>query len=240
MKREFSFAAGRWLLAALLAISAVACQPREDVETRLVSATHGDALPARAALRSAEDKRSKPPRSTAARSTQDSDKRHFIEFRSRYALSYGHAYVIFGRLNARGEMVNPEVAGLAPKSDAPSVYVAGHFLPVASSTGWTDGDLEDEYMTANWRVMLTEAEYDKVVADIRKLQASAPAWHAALYNCNAFVGDIARSMGYRAPFHWLRPRQYITRLREMNGGPDAIGVTRSTDRAPPGFTEADA
>jgi hypothetical protein len=26
----------------------------------------------------------------------------------------------------------------------------------------------------------------------------------------------------------------------MNGGPNAIGVTRSTDRAPPGFTEADA
>ena len=239
MERSLSLLAGRSLLATLLIFFAVACQPREDVETRLVSAAH-DGAPARLT----ETRRTGVAGRSAARAAQvgnqDKTKRHFIEFRSRYALSYGHAYVIFGRLNARGEMVNPQVAGLAPKSDSPTVYVAGHFLPVASSTGWTDGDLEDEYMTANWRIMLTEEEYNKVAANIRRLQASSPSWHAALYNCNAFVGDIARSMGYRTPFHWLRPRQYITRLREMNGGPNAIGVTRSTDRAPPGFTEADA
>jgi len=228
----------RLLLALLVLLAAAACQPREGVETRLVSATHDDAGPAAARL--IERNQKEPAKAASVRPSQHGDKGYFIEFRSRYALSYGHAYVIFGRLNARGEMVNPEVAGLAPASHDPSVYVAGHFVPVASSTGWTDGDLEDEYMTANWRVLLSEDEYKKAAANIRRLQASSPAWHAALYNCNAFVGDIARSMGYRAPFHWLRPRMYITRLREMNGGPNAIGVTRSTDRAPPGFTEADA
>ncbi|TJW37433.1 MAG: hypothetical protein E5X59_32915, partial [Mesorhizobium sp.] len=68
------------------------------------------------------------------------------------------------------------------------------------------------------RVLLTEAEYRKVVASIRKLQASSPLWHASLYNCNAFVADIARSMGYKTPGTWLRPQQFITKLREMNGG----------------------
>lgn len=155
--------------------------------------------------------------------------RYFIEFRSRYAYTYGHSYVVFGTLNANGKMVNPEVAGLAPKSNDPTIYMAGHMVPVEASTGWTDGDLEPEYMSAYWRVMLTEAEYKKVVAYIRKLQASSPVWHAALYNCNAFVGDIARSMGYKTPFHWLVPQEYITKLRQMNGGPNAIGWTRPGD-----------
>jgi hypothetical protein len=148
---------------------------------------------------------------------------HFIEFRSRYALSYGHSFVVFGRLGPNGEMINPEVAGLAPKSDDPGVYMLGHVTPVPASTGETDGDLEEEYISARWRVMLSEAEYRKVVADIRKLQANSPVWHAALYNCNAFVGDIARSMGYKVPFHWLSPQQYITRLKEMNEGSRGIG-----------------
>ena len=237
MVRGFSLVAGRGLLVVFLALTVVACQPREGVDTRVVSAGHDGTAPA--AVRSAEAKRSGPGATSAAPS-RESEKRHFIEFRSRYALSYGHSFVIFGRLDANGEMVNPQVAGLAPKSDDPSVYVLGHFLPVPSSTGWTDGDLEEEYMTANWRVMLSKDQYEKVVAIIRKLQASAPVWHAALYNCNAFVADIARSMGYRTPFPWLRPRQFITTLREMNGGPDAIGSTAPSDRAPPGFTEADA
>ncbi|MGH6763706.1 MAG: hypothetical protein ACRECW_19205 [Phyllobacterium sp.] len=146
------------------------------------------------------------------------DKQHFIEFRSRYALSYGHSYVIFGRVNKAGAMVNPEVAGLAPASTSTTPYVMGHFVPVPAETGWSDGDLEEAYRSASWRIMLTDAEYKEVVASIRKLQASSPVWHASLYNCNAFVADIARSMGYKAPGIWLRPQQFITKLREMNGG----------------------
>ncbi|MDR6635559.1 hypothetical protein J2X72_004373 [Phyllobacterium sp. 1468] len=58
--------------------------------------------------------------------------------------------------------------------------------------------------------MLSEAEYNKVVAYIRKLRASSHFWQATTYNCNAYVGDIARSMGYKVPGHLLRPQQYIT------------------------------
>jgi len=141
---------------------------------------------------------------------------YFIEFRSRYALSYGHTYVVFGRSTKNGEMINPEVAGLHPRSESAVPYVLGHFLPVEAETGWSDGDLEEQYRSASWRVMLTEAEYNKVVANIRKLQASSPVWHAALYNCNAFVADIARSMGYKTPSIQLRPQQFVTKLRELN------------------------
>ena len=147
--------------------------------------------------------------------TAASGKSHFIEFRARYALSYGHSYVLYGRLDAAGNPVNPEVAGLHPKSDNEVPYVLGHFVPVPAETGWSDGDLEEEYRSASWRVLLTEAEYNKVAADIQELKDSSPVWHASLYNCNAFVADIARSMGYKTPPIWVRPQQFITQLRKM-------------------------
>ena len=111
--------------------------------------------------------------------------------------------------------MNPEVAGLHPKSDSEVPYVLGHFLPVPAETGWSDGDLEEEYRSASWRVLLTEAEYDKAAADIKKLRDSSPVWHASLYNWNAFVADIAKSIGYKTPPIWLRPQQFITQLRKM-------------------------
>lgn len=143
---------------------------------------------------------------------------YFIEFRSRYALSYGHTYAVFGRTNAAGAMISPEVAGLAPATNDAAPYVLGHFFPVPAETGASDGDLEEEYRSASWRIMLTEAEYNEVVAFIRKLKAKSRVWQASVYNCNAFVAEIARSMGYSTPGIWLRPQEFITRLREMNGG----------------------
>ena len=92
---------------------------------------------------------------------------------------------------------------------------------VPSETGWSDGDLEEQYRSASWRVMLNKAQYTKVVAHIRKMQASSPVWQASLYNCNAFAADIARSMGFKTPAIWLRPQQFMTELREMNTAPIA-------------------
>jgi hypothetical protein len=161
------------------------------------------------------------PSVTAARSptvAAPKDRSYFIEFRSRYALSYGHTYVVFGRVNDSGKIVSSEVAGLHPASSSEVPYVLGHFLPVPAETGWSDGDLEEAYRSASWRVMLSEPEYRDVVAEIRKLQESSPVWQASVYNCNAFTGDIARSMGYKIPSKYLRPQQFITKLREMNSG----------------------
>ena len=104
---------------------------------------------------------------------------------------------------------------------APFPYVLGHIVPVPSETGWSDGDLEEPYRSASWRVMLNEAQYTKVVAYIRKLQASSPVWQASVYNCNAFTADVANFMGFKTPPIWLRPQQFMTRLREMNTDPNA-------------------
>ena len=44
----------------------------------------------------------------------------------------------------------------------------GHYVPVPAETGWTDGDLEDKYVTARYRVLMNKDEYDRVVAYVRE------------------------------------------------------------------------
>ena len=45
-------------------------------------------------------------------------------------------------------------------------YIVGHVLPVPSETGKSYGDLDEEYLTASYRVYMTEAEAQRAwVAD---------------------------------------------------------------------------
>jgi hypothetical protein len=146
--------------------------------------------------------------------------RYFIEFRSRTALSYGHAYVVYGKLDARGQMVNPQVGGIHPASTNVIPYMLGHVVPVPAEHGASDGDLEEEYVSARYRVILNEAEYNRTVAYIRELEASTPVWHAVLYSCISFVADVARFVGLRTPPNGMYPEVFINNLRAMNSGRD--------------------
>ena len=166
-------------------------------------------------------------KTTSRKTAEKSSNRYFIEFRSRYALSYGHTFLAHGRLNARGEIAESEIAGLHPAGAGPELWTLGHLVPVPSETGPSDGDLEEQYISARYRIDLNEAEYKDVVAFIRKLQASSPVWHAALYNCNKFVGVIAEHMGLRTPPSIQRPQDFITNLREMNTGRKHADATAS-------------
>src|SRR5262249_37889255 len=92
-------------------------------------------------------------------------------------------------------------------------------LPVPSETGKSYGDLDDDYLTASYRVYMNEAEAKRVFAYIKHLQESSPLWNAATYNCVAFIQDIARYMGLRVPGnHLLYPEDWVNRLKELNGG----------------------
>ncbi|ODT07663.1 MAG: hypothetical protein ABS58_06240 [Mesorhizobium sp. SCN 65-20] len=202
----------RHLFVAALLMTVAACQTEDKApQPRYVSNSAGRGAAATLQPASAAQVDAK-----ASPSPQDN--RYFIEFRSRYALSYGHTYVVFGKQNKAGGMISPEVAGLHPKSMSEVPYVLGHFVPVPAETGWSDGDLEEQYRSASWRVMLTEAQYRDVVAEIRELQKTSPTWQAAIYNCNAFVAAIARTMGYKTPPVQIRPQEFVTKLREMNTG----------------------
>ena len=146
--------------------------------------------------------------------------RYFVEFRSRYALSYGHSFLVHGRLNQKGEigaLSAKNVTGFHPAGQGSELWTVGHVLPVPAETGPSDGDLEEEYVSARFRVYLTEAEYMRVAAHIRERQANPPLWHAALYNCSAWIGDIARFMGLQAPANFVQyPANYINEMRRLN------------------------
>ena len=157
------------------------------------------------------------------RAVQQTGGRYFIEFRSRYALSYGHTYAAFGRLNASGQIIQSEVAGLHPAGESSVPWMMGHFIPVPSETGPSDGDLEDKYISNRWRVTMNEAEYNKVVAKIREMQRTTPLWSAIAYNCNSFVGDIAKFMGFNNQTSTLQvPPAYISALKDINHGQSSI------------------
>jgi hypothetical protein len=148
----------------------------------------------------------------------DPSRPYFIEFRARAAYNYGHAFVVHGKV---GEPITKRsVVGLHPAGESPVPWMIGHLVPVPSETGWSDGDVgyNDKYITAKYRVYLTEAEYRVLLAKMRQMQASSPVWSATMYNCVAFVGDIAAFLGMQHPFHWVMPKEYIQGIRAMNGG----------------------
>jgi hypothetical protein len=169
--------------------------------------------------------------SRAVRETQRPGQ-YYIDFRARHALTYGHSFVMFGRLDGRGRQLTREVAGLHPASDNPQVYMMGHLIWVPSDTGPSDGDLEDEYLAASYRVYLTKDQYDRVVAFIRDLQRNSPMWHAALYNCSSFVARIANFMGFNAPGHLEYPENFINGMKSLNGGRNTMVEQVATYAAP--------
>jgi hypothetical protein len=153
--------------------------------------------------------------------------RHYaIEFRARAAKSYGHAYVIYGPVNAGGKFIKGQIAGIHPATESVVPWMIGHLVPVPSETGASDGDNEDIYTTARYRIMLTEPEYRKVAAFIANLKKTSPSWHAVFYNCVSFIKDIAVSMNLRTPAgNVTYPEVFVNNMREMNTRPDGEAVT---------------
>ena len=149
----------------------------------------------------------KPVRRSAARGP------YYVDFRARTAASYGHAFIWYGKTSEKAV----EVAGLHPAGDTVP-YVLGHLMFVPSETGASYGDLDEEYLTASYRVYLNEADAKKVFAYIKHLQATSPVWNAETTNCTAFIGRIAAFMGLKTPFHLIKPEEYVNQLRELNGG----------------------
>ena len=138
---------------------------------------------------------------------------YYVDFRARTAATYGHAFVWYGKTREK----EVEVAGLAPAGDT-LPYILGHLIFVPSETGASYGDLDEQYLTASYRVYLSEADAKRVFAYIKHLQETSPLWNAATTNCTAFIGRIATFMGLKAPFHLLMPEEYVNQLRELNGG----------------------
>jgi hypothetical protein len=140
-----------------------------------------------------------------------------VDFRARTAASYGHAFIWYGKTGQK----QVEVAGLHPAGDT-LPYILGHLMFVPSETGASYGDLDEQYLTASYRVYLNEADAKKVFAYIKHLQATSPLWNAETTNCTLFIGRIASFMGLKDPFHLLKPEAYVNQLRALNDGRQTV------------------
>ncbi len=157
--------------------------------------------------------------------------RYFVEFRARNAASYGHLYVMFGKVNDRHEIIKSEVAGFFPAGDDRncvncSVYnwTIGHVLPVPSEIGASDGDLEEQYVLARFRVWVDAQQYQSLIAYINERKANKGFWNAFLANCVTFGRDVASFLKVKmppllavAPSVVMYPKDVVDSLREANG-----------------------
>jgi hypothetical protein len=143
-------------------------------------------------------------------------KPYFVEFRARNAASWGHTFVLYGKLGSGNSFASYKVAGLHPKGDS-TQYTIGIWMPVPAETGASDGDIDEQFLAAKYCVALSEAEYNKLVPYIKKLQSSHSTWHGAGYNCNSFGMDIAKFVGLDAPNPNMHvPQELIKLLKKSN------------------------
>jgi hypothetical protein len=157
-----------------------------------------------------------PVTSNGCKDARAPGKPYFVEFRSRGALSFGHTFVLFGKLGEGNRFASYKIAGLHPKGDS-AQYTMGLWVPVAAETGPSDGDVDEQFMTARYCVTLTEAEYNRLVPYIRQLQAEHKTWHGTTYNCNSFGMDVAKFIGLDTPNpNASLPKDLIEKLADLN------------------------
>jgi hypothetical protein len=219
-------AAGLCAIALLLG-PGLGASSAEDAGTSAVGAKSKHINAKHAALNA----KSEPARAEATEETSGlppvaaSDKpkyggRYFVDFRARTAASYGHAFLWYGRLKENGKVGAIEVAGLHPASDSVIPYILGHIIPVPSETGKSYGDLDEQYLTASYRVYLTEVQARAVFAYIKQKQAHSPIWQAGTVNCTGFISDVANYMGLRTPQvpTLMYPEDLVNAIKKLNGG----------------------
>jgi hypothetical protein len=108
-----------------------------------------------------------------------------------------------------------------------SVYnwTIGHVIPVPSEIGASDGDLEEQYVLARYRVWIDAAQYKRLVAYIKERKAHLGPWHALLNNCVTFGRDVAVFLNLKvppimrvAPSVVMYPKSVVEWIRDANGG----------------------
>jgi hypothetical protein len=140
---------------------------------------------------------------------------HYIEFRVARIGTYGHSYVAYGRLDARGSPAEFNYADLHPMGGYLGMAL-GHVLPVPANTEWNP-DVAKLPVASVYRRKLTSGEYKKLLAAVRLARANRnPYWNGLTNNCNHFVAELARSIGLRVPPGLLLSYAFVPALRDLN------------------------
>jgi hypothetical protein len=179
-----------------------------------------------------------------ARTAAASPTGYYIEFRAARIGLYGHSYVAYGRLNARGQPAESHYVDLHPMGNY-AVMAIGHLVPVPANTDW-DPDVLKLPVASSYRRNLSAAEYQKLLAAVQRARTNKkPTWDAVTNNCNHFVAQLATAVGLRTPNDFQFSYSFIPALRELNDrgsraeasaasrGPTANRTPASSEKKPP-------
>ena len=154
-------------------------------------------------------------------------KPYFIEFRARNALTYGHASVVFGVLDRNGRVpinkkgiLTPkmvEISGLHPASTKAYLWSAGHVVPVPAETGPSDGDFEENYVSARYTIPLTRRQFERVVKVVYQQKKANVIWHGVIASCVTYINFVAKDLGLKVPRRPHLPPGYVNALKNLNG-----------------------
>ncbi len=136
---------------------------------------------------------------------------YFIDFRARPSSYIGHTFIIYGRIDAQGRMVEHHIAGLIPEHDV----WRGLIFPIEANVREYKDD-RGLLPTVIYRRTLTAVEYARVVGTVRQMRAVSHLWHALFFNCNDFAIEIAETLGMVRPPSLLPPSVWVAHLRALN------------------------
>jgi hypothetical protein len=167
-----------------------------------------------------------------ARPSAKSPGGYYIEFRAARIGLYGHSYVAYGRLDRFG---NPETTTYADRHPMGNyaIMALGHFVPVPANTEW-DPEVLDLPIGHKYRVKLNDAQYNNLLAAVKRANANSAYWNAVTNNCNHYVGQLAEAIGMRVPMQFHMSMGFIPDLQEMKeaSSPPMATPTRPSKPAP--------
>ena len=137
---------------------------------------------------------------------------YFIEFRARFSDYLGHTYVVYGRTNAAGRMLDRHTIGVEPGDD----YLIAIFIPVIGIVRPEAGDHLNKPL-AVYRRYLTAAEYRRVLAKIQELKSKKFDWHLLFNNCTDFAIQIADVIPLNRYPGFVIPKLWVEGLQMLNG-----------------------
>jgi hypothetical protein len=152
---------------------------------------------------------------TSLATAQPARESYFLDFRARGGGVLGHTFIVYGRMDERGRVLQSQHASLYP-DDA---FEESPVLSVALVPGYVTLKREDpkKPTLVIYRRKLNAAQYAHLQLTIVRLKTRERRWHMWFYNCNDFAGQVAREMGMVAPLPWVMPSAFVNGLRALNG-----------------------
>ena len=136
---------------------------------------------------------------------------YFIDFRARPGTYIGHTYIVYGRIDASGRLVETHYAGLIPFKQP----WRGLFVPIEASVQQYIDDTR-RIPNAIYRVRLTAEQYRAVARRVEYLRGQDRVWHAVFLNCNDFANQIAETLGMLHPPSTMPPPMWVALFRLLN------------------------